>query len=162
MDFRSSSDRGRRNVAKDKFAVLELDFIAVKGKKEPEVVYAIIGRDEMANSGRFQRWRELNIEMLSRYRSRDWESALAAIEQGRSSTKSKGSRRFTTSIPRASGRSRSLRRPRTGTAPTRLDSQIIHAPCSGGLGSRRVETIQDQFGPFGLGSLSVSLCCSPR
>ena len=60
------------NAAKDKFAILELDFIAVKGKKEPEVVYAIVGRDDMANSGRFQRWRELNMKMLSHYRSRDW------------------------------------------------------------------------------------------
>ena len=36
----------------------------------------------LANSGRFQRWRELNMNMLSRYRSRDWTGALAAIEQG--------------------------------------------------------------------------------
>ncbi len=70
------------NVAKDKFAILELDFIAVKGKKEPEVVYAIVGREELAHTGRFQRWRELNMNMLSRYRSRDWAGALAAIEQG--------------------------------------------------------------------------------
>jgi adenylate cyclase len=69
-------------VAKDKFAMIELDFIAVKGKKEPEVVYALVGRDDMINSGRFQRWRELNMNMLSRYRSRDWTGALAAIEQG--------------------------------------------------------------------------------
>ena len=70
------------NAAKDKFALLELDFIAVKGKKEPEVVYSIVGRDDLANSGRFQRWRELNMNMLSRYRSRDWVGALAAVEQG--------------------------------------------------------------------------------
>jgi CHASE2 domain-containing sensor protein len=70
------------NAAKDKFALLELDFIAVKGKKEPEVVYSIVGRNDLANSGRFQRWRELNMNMLSRYRSRDWTGALAAIEEG--------------------------------------------------------------------------------
>ena len=70
------------NAAKDKFALLELDFIAVKGKKEPEVVYSIVGRNDLANSGRFQRWRELNMNMLSRYRSRDWTGALAAIEAG--------------------------------------------------------------------------------
>ncbi len=70
------------SAAKDKFALLELDFIAVKGKKEPEVVYSIVGRDDLANSGRFQRWRELNMNMLSRYRSRDWVGALAAVEQG--------------------------------------------------------------------------------
>src|SRR5204863_9550693 len=59
------------NVAKEHFAILELDFIAVKGKKEPEVVYSIVGREELAKTGRFQRWRELNMKMLSRYRSRD-------------------------------------------------------------------------------------------
>jgi adenylate cyclase len=70
-------------AAKDRFAVLELDFIAVKGKKEPEVVYAIVGREDLAHSGKFQRWRELNMKMLSNYRRRDWKAALAAIEQGR-------------------------------------------------------------------------------
>jgi adenylate cyclase len=70
------------NVAKDKFAILELDFIAVKGKKEPEMVYSIVGRSDFAQSGRFERWRELNLNMLSRYRSRDWTGALAAVEQG--------------------------------------------------------------------------------
>jgi adenylate cyclase len=31
-------------AAKDRFAILELDFIMVKGKTEPEVIYAIAGR----------------------------------------------------------------------------------------------------------------------
>ncbi len=70
-------------AAKDKFAILELDFIMVKGKKEPEVIYAIAGREDTANSGRFQRLRNLTIEMLACYRSRDWEGALAAIDRGR-------------------------------------------------------------------------------
>jgi adenylate cyclase len=70
-------------AVKDKFAILELDFIMVKGKKEPEVIYAIAGREETAHSGRFQRLRNLTIEMLACYRSRDWEGALAAIERGR-------------------------------------------------------------------------------
>jgi adenylate cyclase len=70
-------------AAKDKFAILELDFIMVKGKKEPEVIYAIAGREDTANSGRFQRLRNLTIEMLACYRSRDWDGALAAIERGR-------------------------------------------------------------------------------
>jgi adenylate cyclase len=70
-------------AAKDKFAILEIDFITVKGKTEPEVVYAIMGRDDVANSGRFQKLRDLNSKMLSCYRSRDWLAALAAIEEGR-------------------------------------------------------------------------------
>ena len=70
-------------AVKERFAILELDFIMVKGKKEPEVIYAIAGREDTAQSGRFQRLRNLTIEMLACYRSRDWEGALAAIERGR-------------------------------------------------------------------------------
>lgn len=70
-------------AVKDRFAILELDFIMVKGKKEPEVIYAIAGREDVAHSGRFQRLRNLTIEMLACYRSRDWEGALATIERGR-------------------------------------------------------------------------------
>ncbi|MDE2470081.1 MAG: adenylate/guanylate cyclase domain-containing protein [Bradyrhizobium sp.] len=70
-------------AVKDKFAILELDFIMVKGKKEPEVIYAIAGREDTAHSGRVQRLRNLTIEMLACYRSRDWGGALEAIERGR-------------------------------------------------------------------------------
>jgi adenylate cyclase len=70
-------------AAKERFAILELDFIMVKGKREPEVIYAIAGREDVAQSGRFQRLRNLTIEMLACYRGRDWEGALAAIERGR-------------------------------------------------------------------------------
>src|SRR5258708_31785282 len=70
-------------AVKDKFAILELDFIMVKGKKEPEVIYAIAGREDTAQSGRFQRLRNLTIQILACYRSRDWDGALAAIARGR-------------------------------------------------------------------------------
>jgi adenylate cyclase len=70
-------------AVKDRFAILELDFIMVKGKKEPEVIYAIAGREDTAQSGRFQRLRNLTIEMLACYRGRDWGGALEAIERGR-------------------------------------------------------------------------------
>ena len=70
-------------AVKEKFAILELDFIMVKGKKEPEVIYAIVGREDVAQSGSFQRLRNLTIEMMACYRGRDWEGALAAIERGR-------------------------------------------------------------------------------
>jgi adenylate cyclase len=70
-------------AVKDKFAILELDFIMVKGKKEPEVIYAIAGREDIAQSETFQRLRNLTIEMLVCYRNRDWDGALAAIDRGR-------------------------------------------------------------------------------
>src|ERR1700754_1790985 len=72
-------------AVKEKFAILELDFIMVKGKTEPEVIYAIAGRDDVAQSEDFQRLRNLTIEMLACYRSRDWDGALDAIARGRSS-----------------------------------------------------------------------------
>jgi adenylate cyclase len=72
-------------AAKDKFAILELDFIMVKGKSEPEVIYAIAGREDVMQSGAFQRLRNITIEMLSCYRSRNWQGALDAIERGRRS-----------------------------------------------------------------------------
>jgi adenylate cyclase len=72
-------------AVKDRFAILELDFIMVKGKKEPEVIYAIAGREDTAHSGRFQQLRNLTIEMLACYRGRDWDGALAAIGRGRKS-----------------------------------------------------------------------------
>jgi adenylate cyclase len=70
-------------AAREKFAILELDFIKVKGKTEPEVIYAIAGREDVALSERFQRLRNLTIEMLACYRNQDWEGALAAIDRGR-------------------------------------------------------------------------------
>lgn len=72
-------------AAKDKFAILELDFIMVKGKTEPEVIYAIAGREDVMHSGAFQRLRNITIEMLGCYRNRDWQGALDAIERGRKS-----------------------------------------------------------------------------
>jgi len=72
-------------AVKDRFAILELDFIMVKGKKEPEVIYAVCGREDVAQSERFQRLRNLTIEMLASYRHRDWDDALEAIARGRKS-----------------------------------------------------------------------------
>ena len=72
-------------AVKDKFAILEIDFIMVKGKKEPEVVYALVGREDVAQSEGFQRLRDLVQDMLTCYRRRDWDGALGAIERGRKS-----------------------------------------------------------------------------
>jgi adenylate cyclase len=72
-------------AVKDRLAILELDFIMVKGKTEPEVIYAVTGREDVMYSERFQLLRNLTIEMLAAYRSRDWDDALAAIARGRRS-----------------------------------------------------------------------------
>ena len=70
--------------AKEKFAILELDLITVKGKTEPQTIYALLGREEMASGTDFQELRKLWSTMMYCYRSRDWEGALEAIELCRS------------------------------------------------------------------------------
>src|SRR5262249_4012784 len=70
--------------AKQKFAILELDLIAVKGKTESQTIYALLGREDIATGSDFQELRKLWSTMLYCYRSRDWEGALEAIELCRS------------------------------------------------------------------------------
>jgi len=70
-------------AVKDRFAILEIDFIRVKGKTEPEVIYAVFGGEELLHSEMFQLLRNANIEMLAAYRGRDWDGALWAIEKAR-------------------------------------------------------------------------------
>jgi adenylate cyclase len=65
--------------AKEPFAILELDLTAVKGKTEPQTIYALLAREDVAGDIRFQELRKLYSTMLY-YRSRDWEGALEAIE----------------------------------------------------------------------------------
>jgi adenylate cyclase len=65
---------------KGQFAMLEVDLVAVKGKTEPQTIYALLGREEIAGDIRFQELRKLYSTMMYCYRSRDWEGALEAIE----------------------------------------------------------------------------------
>jgi adenylate cyclase len=66
--------------AKEQFAILELDLIAVKGKTEPQTIYALLGGADVASDVGFRELRKLYSTMLYCYRSRDWEGALEAIE----------------------------------------------------------------------------------
>ena len=85
---------GSRTAAKaqEKFAILELDLIAVKGKTEPETIYTVLGREEISSDIRFQELRKLFSTMLYCYRRRDWKGALEAIELCRSTEHSFGLR----------------------------------------------------------------------
>jgi len=66
-----------------KFAVLELDCITVKGKTEPESVYTVLGRSDVADSDRFGQLRESVNDMLARFRRQDFSGATQAIERCR-------------------------------------------------------------------------------
>jgi adenylate cyclase len=65
--------------AQGQFAVLELDCITVKGKTEPENIYTILGREDVARSDGFKRAQEVFAEMLLRYRGRDFVGAEAKL-----------------------------------------------------------------------------------
>ena len=67
----------------DKLAVLELDCITVKGKTEPESVYTVLGRSDVADSDRFGQLRESVNDMLARFRRQDFSGATQAIERCR-------------------------------------------------------------------------------
>ena len=76
---------GARTAAavKDKFALLEVDFITVKGKTDPEVIYTVLGRREVADTSQYARLYEASVKMLQGYRSREWDFVMAIIESSR-------------------------------------------------------------------------------
>lgn len=65
------------------WAAVEVDRIAVKGKREPVTVYALLGNREQARSSRFSVLATANERMLGCYRARDWAGAAAAIAECR-------------------------------------------------------------------------------
>ncbi|HEV2565063.1 MAG TPA: adenylate/guanylate cyclase domain-containing protein [Microvirga sp.] len=61
------------------FAVLELDHLQVRGKQEPERIFALLGRADMAADPAFTALLEKNEAMLLAFRSREWSQALETI-----------------------------------------------------------------------------------
>ena len=61
------------------WAALELDRIAVKGKKEAVRIYALLGDGTEAQSPAFRALVERHDAMLAAYRAQDWEGARAAL-----------------------------------------------------------------------------------
>jgi adenylate cyclase len=84
-DYRLSLVIGSRTAerAKEKFATMEIDLIQVKGKKQPEVVFTVLGRAEVADDPRRNELRELNTQMLAAYRKQHWDEAEHLIERCR-------------------------------------------------------------------------------
>jgi adenylate cyclase len=77
-------------AAREKFAILELDYITVKGKTEPDTIYTILGREDVARSESFQEVHGLFREMLKLYRSQDFAAAGKAVVQCRAAGKGFG------------------------------------------------------------------------
>jgi adenylate cyclase len=66
-----------------RFAALQIDLITVKGKQEPESIYALVGDDTVAASESFKAITGLTAEMLACYRNRDWGGAESALQRAK-------------------------------------------------------------------------------
>ncbi len=70
---------GTRELAPE-FAALELDLIAVKGRREAVRIYGLLGAREMAESEEFNVLSERHRQMLAEYRAQRWQAARDLIE----------------------------------------------------------------------------------
>jgi adenylate cyclase len=64
----------------EQFALLEIDSIRVKGKTEAEVIYAIVGRADVAASPEFRSLQNHWAMLRVCYRKQDWTGALKMID----------------------------------------------------------------------------------
>ena len=84
-DYRLSLVIGSRTAerAKERFAVMEIDLIQVKGKKQPETVFTVLGRAEVAEDPRCGELVDLNAQLLAIYRKQQWDEAKTLIARCR-------------------------------------------------------------------------------
>ncbi len=71
-------------IVKDKFAFLELDYIAVKGRATPTHIYALMGHAHVRETKTFQDIEAILQVLFAAFRSKDWAGARDAIARGRS------------------------------------------------------------------------------
>ena len=72
------------NTAKEvvnDLAVIEIDYIRVKGKREPERMFGLLGDEIMAADAKFSEIEKLNKSMIAAYRQQEWKSASGSLAQ---------------------------------------------------------------------------------
>jgi len=84
-DYRLPLVIGSRTAerASEKFETMEIDLIRVKGKKQPEAVFAVLGRSNAEQDARYRDLKDLNAQFLASYRKQKWDEALALIDRCR-------------------------------------------------------------------------------
>ena len=84
-DYRLSMVIGSRTAEKAgrKFTTMEIDLIQVKGKKQPEAVYTVLGRADIDDDPDCRELRELNARMLASFRQQQWDEARRLIDRCR-------------------------------------------------------------------------------
>jgi adenylate cyclase len=74
----------------ERFALLQVDSIRVRGKQEPEVIYTIVGRPDIAETSDFKSLRDYWAKMLVCYRKQDWSGVTENIDRCRPAAKKFG------------------------------------------------------------------------
>ena len=67
------------NAVRLQFAVLEIDHLQVRGKRQLERIFTVVGGDDVVNSPDFLDLEGRNGAMLAAYRNREWSHALEMI-----------------------------------------------------------------------------------
>ena len=65
---------------KDSYATLQLDMIAVKGKKEAVTIFTLVGDSNFKDSSEFKNLEKSHIKILDFYFSQKWQECLIEIE----------------------------------------------------------------------------------
>ena len=73
-------------VVADSFAVVEIDLVTVKGKTQPEQVYALLGDAAARSTPEFATLHEAQSRLLAAFRGQDWDGAEAALAACRDTT----------------------------------------------------------------------------
>ncbi|MFV1851006.1 MAG: CHASE2 domain-containing protein [Thalassospira sp.] len=68
------------------FAILELDLIAVKGKREAVHIYALLGDKVLCQSTDFRDFRVLHKSMIDAYRQKKWDETVRLITKCRATS----------------------------------------------------------------------------
>ncbi len=63
----------------NELAVIEIDYIRVKGKQEPERVFGVLGDENFTSEESFKNIEKLNSLMINAYRSQEWDLAMTAL-----------------------------------------------------------------------------------
>ncbi len=71
------------SVVASKFALLELDYIAVKGRATPTHIYALMGHAHVRESKTFQDLETVLNALFAAFRTKDWATAREQIALGR-------------------------------------------------------------------------------
>ncbi len=70
-------------IVAEKYAFLELDYIAVKGRATPTHIYALMGHAHVRETKMFMQLEEALQKLFAAFRTKDWAGARDAIEEGR-------------------------------------------------------------------------------